>query len=97
MEVKPTPVGELAVPMININGSSKPWMLQNYRTTLHTLDVLRLQLGQIAPHGRDYQTAPEGALDLAMAQHRQRYEALTLMTQEIEYLAECVQKQEGGR
>ena len=76
-------------PIFNINGSSPRQYRDDACRVLELLQDARKALGEIAPHGRDYQTCstPGSTLSLAMMEHRSRVSALEELEREIEELA----------
>jgi hypothetical protein len=47
---------ELVPQKVNLNGSPKQYLLDDYIKVLNTLTLLQAQMGSATPHGRDYQT-----------------------------------------
>jgi len=74
---------ELAVPQVNINGTSKRELqdqcLQAYRALQDALEALN----QMTPHGRDYQTVGFERYDLARSQHQDRMRSVGEIKDEI--------------
>ena len=76
-------------PCFNVNGSSPRAYRDDACKALELLQDARKALGEIAPHGRDYQTLPDGAQQLALAlmEHRSRIASIEEVEREIEALA----------
>lgn len=73
----------IQAPHINLNGSSKNDLLDQYQTAYlaatKAVDMLRL----CAPHGRDFQGLPPEAYETARAQHKARMESLHKVANEV--------------
>ena len=73
----------IQAPHINLNGSSKNDLLEQYQqaylAACKSIDMLRL----CAPHGRDYQSLPVEAYETARAQHRLRMESAHKIANDI--------------
>lgn len=78
----------LVKPTVNLNGTSRDNLMLQYIDALNAFDTLRAALSAMAPHGRDYQTAPVGAYRTARTQHERRQKTIEVVRQEIEHLAE---------
>lgn len=88
---------ELIAPTINLNGSTANSLIESY---VETKDPLRLALGRLQetrPHGRDYQTAPEGAEKRAKMQHELRISAVVRCLAEIDEIMFKVHRQKRER
>lgn len=55
----------MIVPQVNLNGSSKQDLLDQQEGVYYAAIALIEKLAAAAPHGRDYQTMPEGSYQLA--------------------------------
>lgn len=78
-------------PMININGTSADELLAQIINAMVALRKAQQAITDAAPHGRDYQTAPDGAyFRVATAQHRSRLVRLTEISQEIENIGQQI-------
>lgn len=78
----------LVGPRANLNGTSKKELLDQYIDALKALLAAQEALAKMAPHGRDYQTLPDGQFDIAVRQHRARRVLLAGVMNEITVLAE---------
>lgn len=52
-------------PTINLNGTDAKDLLQQNVDVLTALEALREAMAKAAPHGRDYQTMPDGSYERA--------------------------------
>lgn len=59
-------------PIVNINGTNKTMLLEQYRVALRSIKQSRDLAGQAYPHGRDYQLNSE---PLAAETARSEYQA----------------------
>jgi hypothetical protein len=66
-----TPIG---MPIVNLNGTELEQLLKQHHQVLVACRNLADKLGMAAPHGRDYQTSPDGSLDLARKLWLARYQ-----------------------
>jgi hypothetical protein len=80
-------------PRINLNGSDKNVLLQEYKTAWTAAVQLRNMLLFTSPHGRDYQTAPTGAYEIARNQHVARLKAVDIIANELMDICEQIQNQ----
>lgn len=53
-------IPQITPPVINLNGASKDSLLNNHLTVLNYLRVAAKAMHDVFPHGRDFQTAPNG-------------------------------------
>lgn len=83
----------LVAPTVNLNGSSANSLMIDYIRALDSLRDTEVRLCEIRPHGRDYQTAPDGAETIAKQQHEMRIKAVHRVLLEIEEIALKVQAQ----
>lgn len=58
-------------PQVNLNGTSAEALLRQYTQAADAIRVAVNAFVDAAPHGRDYQTLPDGAYERARAEHRQ--------------------------
>lgn len=79
-------------PQVNLNGTSKDALLEQYRRSYRAINAAIESLCEGAPHGRDYQTLPPGAVQLAIAEHRIRVAKLESVRAEIEAIALHIQE-----
>jgi|TARA_R110000765_G_scaffold351331_1_gene441317 hypothetical protein len=70
-------------PIVNLNGTSKDALMEQVGDARSAIDDALKALALATPHGRDYQTASEGAYALAAAQHRDRVAALTVVSDDL--------------
>ena len=70
-------------PVVNLNGTSKDALIEQVCDVRSAIDNALKALALATPHGRDYQTAREGAYALAAAQHRDRVAALTVVSDDL--------------
>lgn len=80
----------MQLPQININGTARSDLLEQYLTAKRALDHAIEALAEAYPHGRDYQTLPHGAHQQAMNEHADRMRRLRTIRAEVETLAEAV-------
>jgi len=73
----------IQAPHVNLNGSSKSDLLEQYQKAYlaasKSVDMLRL----CAPHGRDYQGLPVEAYETARTQHKMRMESAHKIANDI--------------
>lgn len=74
-------------PTININGTSGQNLLDQATNAGEALREAFRTLQDMAPNGRDYQTAPVGAYETARSQHNSRMSRLDDISKEIEEVA----------
>jgi hypothetical protein len=81
-------------PQINNNGTAPSDLLEGYLTVKRYLGHALTALGEIAPHGRDYQTLPEPertfAYGRAIDEHSSRVLKIRQLIAEFDTLAEHV-------
>ena len=70
-------------PIINLNGTNGKELLEKLEGAEVCLRQAIMALGDMAPHGRDYQVSPEGAFQLATIEHSNRMTALKEVLGEI--------------
>lgn len=80
----------IALPVINLNGTSKAELLALQVAVLDALSDAMTVLQNAAPNGRDYQTALPGTYELARDQHAARWRNLYNIRAEIELIAESI-------
>lgn len=77
----------MQLPVININGSSGEELArQHYEASIHLQEAVKLMGGIV--HGRDYQGAPDGALQTAKTEMVNRMEAVLNVSHELTILAQ---------
>lgn len=87
----------VTAPVLNINGASADMLLEGYEKAYRVLRELLGAMGDITPHGRDYQTVDKEVYDRAREEHVARIVALHKIEREIIELAQAVQKQQAER
>lgn len=90
----PTP--KLAVPLINLNGSSAESLLADLSEACLAVGAASGALAKITPHGRDYQLNP-GDYKLAREQHEARQHALQAISDELEAIATSIYDQQAAQ
>jgi hypothetical protein len=80
----------MQLPQININGTERSDLLEDYMKARRALQHAVEALGACSPHGRDYQTAEPGAFYVAQREHADRIIKVRQVLAEIETLAEHV-------
>lgn len=79
--------GGLQAPELNLNGSGKRDLFEQYRSAIEALVLTGNTLRSSMPHGRDYQTLPDGAYERARAQHLRRLESICKVQDELSAIA----------
>jgi len=77
-------------PYVNLNGTAREALVEGYCKAAEALHEALDALHAVAPHGRDYQTAPCGRFRLAEAEHAARVNALSAVYEDLQALAEAV-------
>lgn len=90
-------VEKLISPTININGGNPQSLIDAFLAGMGACVVLDQALAACAPHGRDYQTAPDGDHGRAMEQNRLRRLLVNQIREELEAMALEVQRQHDNR
>lgn len=88
---------EPTAPKINLNGSAGTDLIKGYSDAHRALDAALDALARITPHGRDYQTSPEGDYEKARAEHIARCTAVRAVRDEMMDLALSVRDQLDAR
>lgn len=83
----------IVAPRLNLNGSNKKALMSDYLLCVEALRTAVERLNAIAPHRRDYQTAPYGTFLTATRQHKRRVSALIEVMGEVGSIAEKVYDQ----
>jgi hypothetical protein len=73
----------LAVPQININGTSRGELQMQCREVYDALIEAQKALMRMTPHGRDYQTIGFETYELARSQHLDRVRSIEHLLEEI--------------
>lgn len=81
-------------PIINVNGTDCLTLMNGYSEAKRRAVELLNQLGEIWPHGRDYQNHynPKAGLQHATSEHAQRILMVRRLIVELDMLAESVSK-----
>ena len=74
----------IQTPHLNPNGTTPKELLKKQ------MDVMIEKLRQAGPNGRDYQTAPPGALCKAQAEHAARLKHLEIVMRELDQIAQHI-------
>jgi hypothetical protein len=82
----------MQLPAININGTARSDLLEQHMNARRLLSKAIEGLQECAPHGRDYQTLPDGqnALHKALDEHSNRLLKLRQVAIELETICEHV-------
>jgi len=75
----------MELPIVNINGTSRKQLLEQYLAALLALQVTVKAVQDAAPHGRDY--VHGGNISAAIAEHVERLAVLQRVADEIEKIA----------
>jgi hypothetical protein len=75
---------EIVAPVVNLNGSSKASLLEAFWNAHSALVAAQGAFASIAPHGRDFQTAPQGTFERARLQWALRATELTNLTNDVQ-------------
>ena len=70
-------------PTVNMNGTARDDLLAQVATAKSALRIAMDKFREMTPHGRDYQTAPEGDFEKARDQHFYRCAKLETFEQEL--------------
>jgi len=70
-------------PVVNLNGTAGADLLQQLQKAVAATTELKQALRMAAPHGRDYQTAPEGAYGAATATYTMHMRNLEALSDEL--------------
>jgi len=74
----------IVAPHLNINGSSLNSLAEEIAKPLSMAYGLKAALGEMAPHGRDYQTVKPEVYQAALRQHERRMIAVNLLVAELD-------------
>ena len=77
----------LIVPTLNINGSTRDNLVDYHTRAMRKINEAYAALADMAPHGRDYQTAPPGTHEKAQEQYKVWREQLRVIHNDIESIA----------
>ena len=98
----------MTFPVIHLNGSGADALLENYMNALVAVQEAIVAVRMTAPHGRDYYTKGDGAINDAIREHSNRLLLLESVRHELDALAANVvdqkyehedarRRQQGGR
>lgn len=88
------PRTRLAIPVINLNGSSRELLREAYCEAYRAVMQAHSSVAGTAPHPRDYQTAPAGEYERAREQHVRRLQDLNCIALELSAIYRNVAKEE---
>jgi hypothetical protein len=91
--IEESPVNISHLDLCEHNGTSKDELMQQLSAAHHALIVAEKFLHQTAPHGRDYQTMPEGTYTRAREDYEKRVMMLIRVRDEILDIALTVDQQ----
>lgn len=77
-------------PQVNINGTSRGALIQQLTDAYSALTDAISALSAMSPHGRDYQTLPDGSWLTARKEHDARIEAVVKVRDEIAAIFESI-------
>jgi hypothetical protein len=85
----------LVTPLVNLNGATAKSLIEQHVAVMNALDTVLEAMSQAFPHGRDFQTHPDGnaAVYAARDAWQERMLALTEMKREITDNALAIQAQ----
>ncbi len=78
----------MILPIVNINGTERDDLLKDYMAARKALQLAVEALGAASPHGRDYQTMPQGSFYAAQPEPADRIVKVRSVLAEIETIAE---------
>ena len=85
----------IMLPQVNLNGTSAEALLRQYTQAADALRVAVNAFVDVTPHGRDYQTLPDGSYAVAREQHRAHLINLDAALAYAEALANSIINPEG--
>jgi hypothetical protein len=87
----------MMTPTIHLNGTSAADLLDGYAEAAGCVrDAIDAMHRAATPNGRDYYPQGPGAIEQAMAEHRDRVQALGRVLTELVQLMEAVADADGG-
>lgn len=93
-----TKFNALVPPVVNLNGSPRQVLVEQYHEVAKAMDDLLTKMGLAMRHGRDYQTDSTGTYIVqARAAHTERMMAVVTMAREYEALAISIAFEQGNR
>jgi hypothetical protein len=93
MAMEKRDTSHLIAPTLNINGSNGKTLLSQHRAAAKALREAIIAVHAIWPHGRDFQTVPEGVYSVASKQARERCIKLEEVLIDVEAVAEKIYEQ----
>jgi len=76
----------LVIPVVNINGTSKEELLEQYNEAINAIVSAIEAVGECRPHGRDYQTVDQSIYQKALDQWEKRMRYLHKICREYDDL-----------
>jgi glucokinase len=94
-----SPAHALGVPVVNLNGSSKESLLNDYLAIMRALEAANKAMAEATPHGRDFQTVPNGDWvgQKAREAFHERRALIRAMHAEFEAVAVAISEQNDNR
>jgi hypothetical protein len=80
----------IQTPHLHPNGTTPKELLKQQVDVMSALIIAIEKLRQAGPNGRDYQTAPPGALCKAQAEHAARIDHLEMVMRELDRIAQHI-------
>jgi hypothetical protein len=75
---------QFTYPYVNNNGATRESLIDARKQARSALRDALIAIGDCAPHGRDYQTAPQGAYDTARQRYSEQVAALGKLCNELQ-------------
>ena len=72
------------LPVVNRNGAYFDALVESRIAARYAVQAAMQSLGECAPNGRDYQTAPKGEYEIAMARYMERFAFLDKLANDLE-------------
>lgn len=94
-----SPAYALDVPVVNLNGSSKESLLNDYLAIMRALEAANKAMAEATPHGRDFQTVKNGDHIAARAREafHERRAIIRAIHAEFEAVAVAISEQNDNR
>ena len=80
-------------PIVHFNGSGKKRLLENYEAAANAVQKAIDALQEAAPHGRDYYTIDDNAINEAIKDHKERRRKLQEVFDDLAFIWEKVEEQ----
>ena len=80
----------VAIPTIHLNGTKKENLLEGYLAQIHAIRGALDAIQNNPPNGRDFYPQGDGAILVALDEHRQRLVTLGLVKDELEKITEAI-------